>query len=183
VAKLIAQSAAQGLLPRTIGSVTLSEPQMPSLTSIAPFAGTQDALSKTLKAEHGLDWPEAGQTTRTAEARLIWVGMDMAFLAGAEPSLKLAKHAALTDQSDAWAMLSLQGADATQVLARLVPADLRESQFKTGQTLRSNLGHMQMVLIKDAPVDYSILVFRSMAATAVHELESAMSALAKRRAL
>ncbi len=183
MAKLIAQSPAHGIPSSTIGTVTLSELEMTSITSIAPFAGKETALAKTLKAEHGLEWSAAGQTNEHAGARVIWAGLDLAFLTGVEASSKLAKDAALTDQSDAWARFELSGAEAADVLARLVPADLRKTQFKTGQTLRSSLGHMQMILVKTAPQSFLIMVFRSMAQTALHELTDAMTNVAKRASL
>ena len=63
---------------------------------------------------------------------------------------------------------------------RLVPLDLR--RFGAGQAVRAPLGHMQMVLMGQGD-GFTLLVFRSMARTAWHEIETAMKMLAARKAL
>ena len=88
-------------------------------------------------ALQGLGWPAPGQVIAQGSARAQWFGLDLALLIGAAPEAGLARHAALTDQSDAWAVLRLEGAGAGDVLARLTPLDLRESVFGTGRTARA----------------------------------------------
>jgi len=95
----------------------------------------------------------------------------------------VARHAALTDQSDAWAVFSLQGHGVEDVLARLTPLDLNRAVFKRGHAARSLLGHMSAVILRTGENTFEIMVFRSMARTAVHELETAMRAVAARDAL
>ena len=75
-------------------------------------------------------------------------------------------------------MIGPQAADA---LMRLVPVDLH--RLTKGDAARAPLGHLQSVLICNAPGDFDILIFRSMARTAWHEIETAMQALAARAAL
>ena len=43
----------------------------------------------------------------------------------------------MTDQSDGWTVLALSGAAAVDVLARLVPVDLRLAAFPVGGALRT----------------------------------------------
>ncbi len=93
----------------------------------------------------------------------------------------MAAHAALTDQSDAWAMVRLEGAAAEDVLARLVPVDLRQSVFKRGHTARTMLQHMAVSITRISGEAFLILAFRSMAGTLVHDLETAMKGVAARR--
>ena len=88
--------------------------------------------------------------------------------------------AALTDQSDGWAALCLDGPQAEAVLARLVPLDLRSAVFARGAVLRCQLGHLPAILRRTGSTAFQILVFRSMAATAVHELHQAMRSVAAR---
>ncbi|MCW3784156.1 sarcosine oxidase subunit gamma [Defluviimonas salinarum] len=178
---LIEKSACDGLLPVSAGGVTLSEPAPERITSVAPFAGKEAAAGKALKAL-GLGWPGPG-TSIGGEGRLcLWTGRGQAFLIGAEPE-GLAGIAALTDQSDAWARMRLEGGGAKAVLARLVPLDLGAGAFPVGRAARSGLGHMAMILHRSGAQSFEIMVFRSMAASAVHELHQAMTALAARAAL
>ncbi|MGB3313917.1 MAG: sarcosine oxidase subunit gamma [Albidovulum sp.] len=177
---LIEKTACDGLLPVTEAGVTLSECGPARITSIAPFAGKERALGAALKAK-GLGWPKPGQSLAKGEARIVWTGRDQAFLIGAVPE-GLSGVAALTDQSDAWARMRLEGPGAEAVLARLVALDLRMADFPNGSTARTGLNHMMMVLCRTGDEAFEIMVFRSVAASAVHELHQATKALAARTA-
>ena len=124
--------------------------------------------------------PAANRATRKAGARAIWFGREQALLVGIDPDASLAKHAALTDQSDAWAVTTLTGLQATDVLARLTPLDLRDAHFKRGHTARSDLMHMNASITRTGADSFMILVFRSMAQTLLHDIQTAMEGVAAR---
>ena len=84
---------------------------------------------------------------------------------------------------DGWAALGLSGPAAVDALARLVPLDLREQAFPPGQVCRAALGHLSMILTRSGPQAFEILVFRSMARTAWHELGDALERVAARASL
>ncbi|MCV2869252.1 sarcosine oxidase subunit gamma [Defluviimonas sp. WL0002] len=179
MARLIEKTPCEALLPVTCGALTLRELVGDRVTSVAPLRGQKTKLAAALK-KLGLAWPEPNRVIAKDRASITWTGRDQAFLIGADPDT-LAGLAALTDQTDGWARIRLEGPGAADVLARLVPLDLRA--FAPGQAARSQLGHMMMILISPAPGIFDIMVFRSMAATAVHELHHAMKALAARAAV
>ena len=89
--------------------------------------------------------------------------------------------AAVTDQSDAWIVVRLEGAGAEDVLARLVPIDLRGRAFPQDSAARTLLGHMSVGIVR-VPGGFEIRAFRSMAGTLAHELGRAMRAVAARGA-
>jgi len=180
VAELVAKSPCEGLLPLEIGAVQVTEEDPGVMTSILPYKGQGTALSAALKAAHGMAFPAPNRATGKAGARAIWFGLDQALLMGPEPDASLAEHAALSDQSDAWAVVRLEGAGAEDVLARLVPVDLRGAVFKRGHTVRSQVAHMAGSVTRVGDRAFLILVFRSMAATLVHDLKTAMEAVAAR---
>jgi sarcosine oxidase subunit gamma len=93
---------------------------------------------------------------------------------------RLAPEAAVTDQSDGWACLLLEGEDARAVLARLVPLDLEEEAFRDGAVARTQLRQLACALIRRGGA-FEIRVMRSFAATAHHDLTTAMRAVAARR--
>ncbi len=163
---LIAKSALAGQAPVTLAGTTLHEAQLGQITSIACFPGTLAEVSARLG---GFPAPN------TARANLIWTGPEQAFLLGI-PAPDLSGLAATTDQSGGWAALRLTGPKAADALMRLYPLDLRSAHFPPGTTARAPLGHMQSVLIREAE-SFLILVFRSMARTAWHEIEAALHAL------
>lgn len=179
--ELIAKSACAGLLPLQIGAVSVEEADLGHLTFIAPFAGARVATSEMLQAAHGVAFPASNRTTGGDGARAIWFGYDMALLAGPACDLGLAKTAALTDQSDAWACVRISGPGAEDVLARLVPVDLRAAHFKRGHTARTLIMHMNGSVTRIGADSFLILVFRAMAQTLVHDLKQAMEAVAARR--
>jgi sarcosine oxidase subunit gamma len=180
VADLIAKSPLAGAAPLTQAGVTLSEADPGQITSIAPF--DMVAVGKALKTL-GLAFPEPNRFSAREGVRLAWTGRDQAFLMGVAPPEGLAEAAALTNQSDGWACLRLQGEGIEAVLARLVPVDVRLAALPVGSSIRVPLNHMNAILIRVGAETADLLVFRSMARTAWHEVEAALSALAARAAL
>ncbi len=174
--ELIAKSPLAGQAPLTAGGVNLSEWELPRVTSVAPLAGSGAGLKRALKAM-GLALPGPNRVSASVAARLVWSGREQAFLLGADPA-PLAGLAALTDQSDGWAGLALEGAGAVAVLARLLPLDLRT--MAGDACARAPLNHMPSLVLRPAPERFEILVFRSMARAAWHEVAAAMTAVAAR---
>ncbi len=180
MAELIARTPCAGLLPLTVGGVTATEEHPAAMTSVAPFKGRAAVLSEAMGAAHGVAFPSPNRSAAKAGARVIWFGRGQALLIGPVPDPSLAEHAALTDQSDAWAMVRIEGERVEDVLARLVPVDLRAPDFERGHTVRTLVGHMAGSVTRLGPRAFQVMVFRSMAATLVHELKAAMEAVAAR---
>jgi heterotetrameric sarcosine oxidase gamma subunit len=176
VPELIAKSALEGR-SLTAGAVTLAEVDVGPITSIAVLPGGAKAVAKGLKPL-GLAMPEPGSFIEKKGARIVWTGRDQAFLISADcPALE---GAAVTDQSDGWAVLGVSGTGAVDALARLVPMDLRLGAFPVGRAMRTQATHMNVVILRVGDYAFDIMVFRSMARTAWHEIEAAMQMLAAR---
>lgn len=178
--KLIAKTPCDGLLPLTVGSVTLSEEDGGSIHSISPLKGKNKVVSGALKAAHGMTYPSANRATGKTGARAIWFSPSHAMLMGPVPDAALTDHAVVVDQSDAWTVVRLEGAGVEDVLARVVPVDLRSSQFKRGHTARTLLFHMTASITRVGENAFQIMVFRSMAETLIHDLKRAMEGIAAR---
>lgn len=179
MAELIARSPLAGFAPVTTPAGTLSEGHPGPMFSLQPFFGKSAALSKALKKAHGVGIPAPGQSLSAKGVSVIWSGREQAFLLGVAADPSLAEHGAVTDQSDGWAALLLQGPKGADALARLCPLDLRPGSFAVGQVARSQLQHVP-ALIQRTAAGFQIMVFRSMARTAWHELESALTMVAAR---
>lgn len=180
---LTARSAAHGLLPRSIGGLTIAEGAAGPVTGISPHAGEVAQASATLEAAHGLALPGPGRSAAKGAARVLWFGRNRWMLIGADAGEALAAHAALTDQTDAWVSLDLTGAAGPDVLARLVPVDLRPGSFPLGAVARTELFHMQVAIARTGPEALRVMGFRSMAGTLVHDLVTAAEAVAARAAV
>ena len=79
-----------------------------------------------------------------------------------------------------WADLVLVAPASADVLARLVPVDLRLAACPAGSALRTGLNHMNAVILRTGDHSFEVMVFRSMARTAWHELETTMHMVAAR---
>ncbi|WP_272006660.1 sarcosine oxidase subunit gamma [Roseovarius sp. ZX-A-9] len=169
-----------GLLPIEVGAMRLTEVDAGTITSLSPYKGRDDALSDALKAAHGMALPAPNRATGKDGNRAIWFGQRQALLLGPAPDAALSEHAALTDQSDAWAVIRLTGPGSADVLARLVPLDLRDGHFRAGHTARTDLMHMHASLTRISAQAWQIMVFRSFAQTLAHELKTAMQGVAAR---
>lgn len=178
MANLIATAPLGHIKPVTSAGTTLAQMDWAQIISIAPFAGREGDVNAAL-APLGLTFPAPNTMQVKGDVRLAFSGRAQAFLIGAQcPDLGGA--AAVTDQSDAWARFSLAGPAAVDTLARYVPVDLRLSALPVGAAIRSQLYHVPLCLLRIGAESFEVMVFRSMAQTAWHELETALRILAAR---
>lgn len=182
MAELKARTPCGDSLPISLGGVTLSEIDPGHLTLLTLLGDAAD-LDTALQAAHGVTFPKPNRMQSKGGVKCAWFGRNQALLMGPAAQEDIARHAALVDQSDGWCTLTLNGAGAADVLARLVPVDLRADRFKRGHSLRTQLGHMNASITRTGTEGFMILVFRSMASTLVHELERAMRGVASRSSL
>ncbi len=178
MADLIATSACAGRLPKTIGDVTLTEIVFGAITSVAPLKGQEEAVSDALKAQIGAALPKPNRSTGKAAARAVFFGRGQTMVLG--PRLAHIEGAVMTDQTDAWAAVELDGPSARDVLVRLVSVDLRPDVFKQGHAARTPIIHMPGLVLRTGADRYLLMTFRSMAGTLVHDLETAMEGVAAR---
>lgn len=176
MARLIANTPCAGLLPKTIGTVTLSEVDHGTIALIAPFKGQKKATSDALKAAIGVSFPAPNRMVGR-DTRMVWCGKDQVLLIdGVPPELP----AQVINHTDAWTLVRIDGDDARAVLARLTPIDLRDGVFKRGHTARTLIAHMTGSVTRIGAKTYEIMVMRSMAGTLVHDLEQAAANVAAR---
>ena len=161
--KLIAKTPCAGLLPLEIGTVMITEVVIEAAVSIAPFKGQEKTVSATMPVA----FPKPNRVSGTYP-RAIWIGPGQALLIGGKVN---DLPAAVVDQTDSVAIVAIKGAQVADVLARLVPVDLRA--MKSGHTARTLIGHMTGSVTKMGRDVFEVMVMRSMAGTLVHDLERA----------
>jgi len=177
VVNLLAVPPGAGILPRSAGGVALTEVVVDIALSVMPFAGQHDAVAAALRDQIGVGLPLANRWVGRGEARVQWFGHGTWLVTGA---VALEGLAAVTDQSDAWGVVRVAGAGVEDVLARLVPMDLRLARFDVGAAARTMLGHMSVAVARVDTQAFDVMVMRSMAATLVHDLDGAMRGVAAR---
>ena len=176
MARLIAKSALESVLPVVVDGARLSELDVGPITSIAPLRGQEDAVTKALRAQ----FPGPGESHALGDGRIIWAGRMTAFLVGVEAPDGIRTSAAVTDQTDGWAAMQIEGSLAEPTLARLVPLDLRAKAFPFGASARTMLGHVPCLIVRQADEVFEVFVPRSMCRTAVSDLATAMRSVAGR---
>ncbi len=179
MARLLAEAPVAGLhLPLSLGGATLSARGPGPVTSVAPFRGRQAEAEARL----GVALPAPNRVASWGEGRAIWTGPGRWLLVGAPAPEGLGGLAAVVDQTDASVCVVLDGPAAREVLARLVPADLRDRVFPVGATARTLLNHMTVTLSRLSDEAWEVMAMRSMAGTLVEELAHAMGGVAARAA-
>ncbi len=163
-------------LPQRFAGCTLEALPPAQITAVAPYPGQLAALRQTLGA-----FPGPGAVIAAAGGRLVWAGHALALAFDADMPQGSAEHAALSDQSDGWAGVSLRGTAAPMVLARLLPLDLR--RLPPGSSARSLLGHLPALILRPEALAFELWIWRSMVGSAMHDLTGAMQAVGARQAL
>jgi len=176
VVSLIAKTPLDGLLPAEAGPLTLREVTYDPIQSIAVFKGKSEPVRKAMKQATGAELPLPNRTI----SPVLWFAPDQYLVLGHWVQ-NLDGIAAVTDQSDAWAILSVEGAEVENILSRLIPIDLRYAVFSEGQTARTMIGHMTASVTRMAADRFELMVMRSMAGTLVHEVCKAAKVYDSRR--
>lgn len=168
-------------LPVTHGGATLALSPADVLISVQPFAGQAQAVSALLKTHHDVALPATGRMTGRAGARVYWAGQGGYFLTFTPDAALAGAGAALVDLSDGWTRFSLSGGGVEDILARLTPIDLRATAFRRGHVARGALLHIAALFARTGADSFDILVMRSFARSAAHDLTQAMKIVAARQ--
>ena len=161
----------------------LSEVSNLALASLATRRGQETELRSRAKARFDLEPPPPGRTASGDGMTFLWTGHEQWFVevpesapGGLEALLRetFGDTAAVTDQSDAWANLRLEGTATRAVLEKLCPLDLHPGVFPPGATARTILEHLSaIVTLRDDRSSFSILTPRSSAGSFLHHLRLA----------
>lgn len=159
-------------LPFSVPGLAVREVDFVQMVSVAPLA---DADLSPIADFGGL--PEVGRWSAGDAGEVFWAGYWHWFVRGAGVAGLKLKGAAITDQSDGWAGMRLEGALTREVVARLCPLDLRLSAFGQGDVARTEFAHMMSIVIARSD-GLDVFVMRSFAKTAVHHLKDAALSVA-----
>ena len=121
----------------------------------------------------GCDFPTKGGVSIDGDKGLCWMSPDELLillpynavpdaLVSIDKALKK-RHYLAENVSDARALISVEGAYARDVLAKLAPVDLHPDSFKPGQCRRSRIGQIAAAFwMRDADT-FELICFRSVA--------------------
>jgi sarcosine oxidase, subunit gamma len=148
------------------------------------------ALRDICKALTGLGFPDKGGITcddaGSGESALAWMSPDEVLLllphgdvSGALQRIASAlsgTHHLAVDVSDARALLTVAGAPAREVIAKLAPADLHPDSYGPGQCRRTRLGQIAAAFWMRDDTTFEVICFRSVADYALRLLEASAEA-------
>jgi len=144
-----------------------------TLASLAAAKGKREALAAAIQEKYGVTLPSTPQRVEGNGIAVLWAGPDQWLVMaertnGRDLEIELkpvvAGLAAVTDQTDARAILRISGPRAREVLAKGVPIDLHPRVFAPGSVAITHASHIGVIMWQlDAAPTYELAVFRSFA--------------------
>lgn len=118
-------------------------------------------------ADAGL--PPPGQTARFHGGTALGLAPGLAVVLGGAPALPR-DVAAVIEQTGGFVLLRLAGPAATEALARLCRLDLHDAAFPPGRAARTLMAGAAVMLHRDGPGSFELLVPATLAASFAHHL-------------
>lgn len=159
------------------GDTLLNEVVDLSIYSIG-LALQPGAALASIEKNLGTAWPVTGKSTSNADStyQLLGLQLDQVFvLASGDSALpELDASAYITDQSDSWVGLRLQGAKSHESLERICPIDLHPGVFASGSVTRTTMEHLAVIVLCESQDSYLLLSPTSSAQSFLHAVETSV---------
>ncbi|MFZ1815141.1 MAG: hypothetical protein WBO55_14600 [Rhizobiaceae bacterium] len=139
-----------------------------NLHLLAAGASDMEAVAKALRKAGAPAIPEVGKSVDgNGNARLMWCGNQQWFLhvgdaeIGRQMAGNLSSLTNLTDQSDGWVVMRIEGDKTRKVLEKLCPIDLDPGVFPAGACARAPFeGLATLIACEDAEAGRYLLLFQ-----------------------
>lgn len=160
--------------------VSLTEIRNFDLIQVMARRGQAAELGQAAKARFGVAVPDAPKAVRTSDATLIWSGPDQFFVLSkggkhTMQTLEPALSGSLSDQSHARVLVSISGAKARTMLAKLSSIDLHPDAFPVGAAAATSMDHTSVTLWRDSDrtdgqAVFNVLMFATFAESLWHTM-------------
>ncbi|MGX7871791.1 sarcosine oxidase subunit gamma [Mesorhizobium sp. ORM6] len=176
----------KALIPGAYGArgeagVSLTEIRNFDLVQVMARRGKAAEVAKVAKARFGVAAPETPKAVGTADATLIWSGPDQFFVLskGGKHGMDalgqmFGQSASLSDQSHARVLISISGAKARSMLAKLSSIDLHPGAFPIGAAAATSMDHTSVTLWRgddrSGQAVFNLLVFATFAESLWHTM-------------
>ncbi len=174
---LVASDPFGGALPWREAGVSVEAVVSGPVTWVAPFDGQEASVGELL----GEPLPRPGQSGALGDGQVLWFGRGQWLMTGVPLEVDLSGAAAVADQSDGWVACRVSGSAHLDLLARLVPVDLRMNAFPVGAVARTLVKHTSALVVRVAENAVEVWVMRSFARTLAGDLREAAEGLSLRR--
>lgn len=165
---------------------TFDEAPARSLVSLARRRGEPgEALDANIKAAFGADLPEAGRLTHGEGVAIVFTGPGQWFVIAPDEDLETKVRGAaagagtVTDQSDSFTELMMEGPLATEVLSRLSSLDFET--FEIGAVARTPMQQIAVTIARKGPESWRLNTARSTARDFAHDVDVAIKAVMARQ--
>ena len=162
--------------------VSLTEIRNFDLVQVMARRGKAADMAGAAKARFGVAAPARPEAVQISDAALIWSG-PVQFLvlskggkhAIEQLSQAFASSASLSDQSHARVLISISGAKACAMLAKLSSIDLHPASFPIGAAAATSMDHTSVTLCRgndrtDGQAVFNLLVFATFAESLWHTM-------------
>ncbi|RWN32370.1 sarcosine oxidase subunit gamma [Mesorhizobium sp.] len=155
--------------------ISLTEIRNFDLIQVMARRGKGAELASAAEVRFGVAAPDAPKAVQTADTSLIWSGPDqfLVLSKGGKHTMEpltqaFSQSASLSDQSHARALISVSGAKARAMLAKLSSIDLHPAAFPTGTAAATSIDHTSVNLWRgydrpDGQAVFNLLVFATFA--------------------
>lgn len=146
---------------------TISEIERHGVWWMSAPADGEEALGKACRKAFAADLPERGGFSdgkaKDGPVRILWAGDRQWFVTGEMSAMPAAveKTAAITDQSDGWVAVRIEGAKTRAVMESLCGLDLHPAAFATGKAARAPVEGMHaLIACEDASAGTYVVYFQ-----------------------
>ncbi|MER8483934.1 sarcosine oxidase subunit gamma family protein [Mesorhizobium sp. M1322] len=162
--------------------ISLTEVRNFDLVQVMARRAKGAELANAAKARFGMAAPEVPKAVSASDVTLIWSGPDQFLVLSKDGkhamdrlSQAFSQSASLSDQSHARAWISVSGAKARTMLAKLSSIDLHPPAFPIGAAAATSIDHTSVNLWRgddrlDGQAVFNLLVFATFAETLWHTM-------------
>ena len=146
--------------------VVLRERTDLTLAQVGSFRGREQELADAVRSAFGVDLPTSPKRVASGAVAFVWAGPGKWLATSTAGTDFTGLPAAVADQSDGRAVLSISGVKARETLATLISLDLHPRAFAPGDAALTHAASISTLLwqVDDKPT-YELVCFRTFAAT------------------
>lgn len=169
-----------GGMDHYIGANRITEQTQLALVSVAIARDTQEDLADRLQQNWGLAFPSPTGSTTSGDWRAISMTADQLLLirpgdgSATERQVKEAvgRSGYTTNQTDAWAVLSVEGPDILPAMERICPINLTLPAFPVDASARTAMEHLGVLVVRLSEHRLLLLSASSSALSFAHSVET-----------
>lgn len=169
---------------QTIGATHVREITPVTIVSISTPLDGHEQLNLQLEKSIGLQIPAIGKINRQSQSlTVLGLQADQCFMVSLSEQIdpanalkaKLGNTGYLTDQSDSWVVLEIDGPLSRRALERICPLDLAMGIFNEDMVARTSMEHLSVIIEHPEKNCFRLYSPRSSASSFLHAITESLS--------